>query len=114
MDDVNLSDSARQALLSPNNELHFSTASMWEISIKLSLGKLQLSENWSSLLLQELSVNQIQRLPITDEHCIQLVELPFHHRDPFDRMLIAQSLVEDMVLLTRDRNIRRYKLETLW
>lgn len=113
-DDKRLSKTARQALLSPDNDLRFSAASLWEIAIKVSLGRLQLADEWPVIIAEELLTNQIYRLPIEDSHCIKVSELPFHHRDPFDRMLVAQAMLEDLTLLSRDENISRYSINQLW
>lgn len=108
------SQSASSAFLDPNNELYLSAASYWEICIKISIGKLTLADNWVRGIEDELASNEIGWLPITKEHCRQLVELPPLHGDPFDRLLIAQALTEKMTLLTADTNIRRYAVPTLW
>lgn len=109
-----LSPTARQAFLDPENDLFFSAASYWEICIKLSLGKLKLVSNWNQLIERELQVNTIRWLPLEKTHCRALVTLPFHHGDPFDRLLVAQASVEEMTLLTVDGNIGRYAIPTLW
>jgi PIN domain nuclease of toxin-antitoxin system len=112
--DQRLSETARAALLSPDHELMFSTASLWEIAIKVSLGRLVLIDGWQDIVPRELTANQIRRLPIEPVHCMTVSSLPFHHRDPFDRMLIAQAMVEDLVVLSRDPSFRRYSVTQLW
>ena len=108
-----LSEKAQNAFLNPKNELYFSAASYWEICIKQSLGKLRLAQKWEESIDRELSVNQIKWLKIEKAHCQALVNLPFHHRDPFDRLLIAQAKTEKLTLMTKDQAIQKY-LKTLW
>lgn len=109
-----LSQSAQQAFLSTENELFLSAASYWEMCIKIGLGKLNIMPNWQARFEYEMVINQIQWLPIAQTHCQQITILPKHHRDPFDRMLIAQSLVEGMTLMTADARIQQYAVTTLW
>jgi PIN domain nuclease of toxin-antitoxin system len=109
-DDNRLSQTARRAFLNPKNSLFFSAASLWEICVKKSLGKLSLRNGWLQTIQNELKVNAIQWLPIEIAHCTRLSRLPFHHRDPFDRMLIAQTLVENLRLLSRDDRFAAYKI----
>jgi len=112
--DSRLSQKSRKVFLDRSNNLYFSMASLWEMAIKLSLGKLELRENWYDTLTREMRVNAVHWLPIEPHHCLRLEHLPFHHRDPFDRMLIAQVLAEDMVLLTADPQLSTYAVECLW
>ena len=112
--DVQLSAAARQAYLNADNDLFLSAVSFWEICLKVGLGKLSLSEGWSNAVEQELKANGIQWLPITVGHCLGIVKLPFHHRDPFDRMLVAQALTEDMSIMTADKQLSRYSIPCLW
>lgn len=112
--DNRLSEIARLTYLNTENGLYFSAASMWEICIKMSLGKIELKEGWSQVIPEEMEKSLISWLPIQQKHCIELVELPFHHRDPFDRMLVAQALVEDMYLLSRDSRLSAYGVERIW
>jgi PIN domain nuclease of toxin-antitoxin system len=107
-DDVRLTADMRKNFLDMENELFFSMASLWEMSIKLSLGKLVLATDWLKLLQDELTVNGIHWLPIDVAHCVALVNLPFHHRDPFDRMLIAQAMTENMAIMSSDSRIKDY------
>lgn len=110
----NLSQAAVSSLLDNNNKLYLSVASYWEICIKVSVGKLALEPEWPQTFAAEMSANDIIWLPIEAAHCRKIIELPFIHSDPFDRILIAQALCEDMTLLTADSNIRQYPLSTLW
>jgi len=112
--DERLSKTARKTFLDLENRLFFSAASLWEICIKKSLGKLTLKSGWFETIQDELKVNAIQWLPVEMPHCAQLTKLPFHHRDPFDRMLIAQAMVEDLQLLSRDRRFSAYDIKRIW
>jgi PIN domain nuclease of toxin-antitoxin system len=113
-DDDRLSKAARQTFLNTQNRLFFSAASMWEICIKISLGKISLRKGWSQIIQEEMERSMVSWLPIQQRHCIEIVDLPFHHRDPFDRILIAQAMVEDMHLLSRDSRLSAYEIERIW
>ena len=112
--DYRLSEMARQTFLNTENRLFFSAASLWEICIKMSLGKISLKGGWFQTIQDEMVVNVIQWLPIEMPHCAEVTKLPFHHRDPIDRMLIAQAMVEDMRLLSRDRHLSAYAIKRIW
>jgi PIN domain nuclease of toxin-antitoxin system len=112
--DDRLSENARQTFLNTENSLFFSAASLWEICIKKSLGKISLKDGWFQTIQAEMETNTIQWLPIEMTHCAEVTELPFHHRDPFDRMLIAQAIVEEMKLLSRDSPLSNYAIELIW
>lgn len=109
-----LTSVARQAFLDPENSLYFSAASYWEICIKTSLGKLSLAADWRQRFDAEMTANQILWLAIEKEHCHRIISLPLLHGDPFDRLLIAQALCEDMTLMSADRNLRLYPVPILW
>jgi PIN domain nuclease of toxin-antitoxin system len=109
-----LNRDSRRLLESADNELFLSAASSWEISIKLALGKLTLPEPASLYVPKRLIAQGIRSLQITHIHALMAGELPGHHQDPFDRMLIAQAFTEDLVLMTNDRQFEKYKVETLW
>jgi PIN domain nuclease of toxin-antitoxin system len=113
-DEKKLSKKAKDTFLEPEHELFFSLASYWEICIKQSLGKLELAKNWQKTLEDELLENGIKWLAIERLHCEGVLKLPFLHRDPFDRLLVAQAQVEGMTLLTADENIQKYKIKTVW
>lgn len=112
--DARLSAAAASTLLDQENRLFISMASLWEITIKLSLGKLKLLPGWYPLLEREMAINGISWLAIEPAHCLALERLPFHHRDPFDRMLVAQSLGEDMVIVSRDTTLEAYGVPRIW
>lgn len=113
-DDERLSEKAQKTFLNPDNRVFFSAASFWEICIKKSLGKISLESEWFQTIQREMEINTIQWLPIEMQHCVKVSELPFHHRDPFDRMLIAQAMVEDMQLLSRDSWLSAYTIKRIW
>ena len=112
--DNRLSKTAEKTFLNPNNNLFFSVASFWEICIKMSLGKLSLTSGWFKTIQAEIRINAVQWLPVEMPHCLELTKLPFHHRDPFDRMLIAQAVVEDLQLLSRDPRLSAYEIDRIW
>jgi len=113
-DEDRLSENARQTFLNMENSLFFSAASLWEICIKKTLGKISLKDGWFQTIQKEMELNTIQWLPIEMIHCAEVTELPFYHRDPFDRMLIAQAIVEEMKLLSRDSRLSDYAIELIW
>lgn len=104
-----LSPAARRALNDVANDRLVSIASLWEIAIKMSIGKLAFSEN----LAQALDDIAATSLPITLIHVARVRNLPFHHRDPFDRMMIAQAMEEGMTIVTRDRRVAAYGVPVL-
>jgi PIN domain nuclease of toxin-antitoxin system len=112
--DDRLSETAQKTFLNPGNILFFSAASLWEICIKMSLGKLSLKSGWLKTIEDEMKINAIQWLSIEMTHCVKLINLPFHHRDPFDRMLVAQAMVDDMQLLSRDTRLSSYEIKCIW
>lgn len=103
-----LSEVARSVILDTNNQLFFSMAGYWELCIKISLGKLELQKNWERHLDNEMKSNDIQLLNIYPEHCREVLTLPWIHRDPFDRLLIAQCRVESAALLSIDSQMNQY------
>jgi PIN domain nuclease of toxin-antitoxin system len=96
----NLSDTARALIETPTNQRLLSIASLWEIAIKVSVGKLELDLTLTELVEREVYGNAIEVLPIQASHLDQLAKLPFHHKDPFDRLMIAQCLAENMPIVT--------------
>lgn len=114
VNDGPLSKTARASFLDINNKLFLSAVSYWEICIKNSIGKLTLAEDWADQFDTEMRANNIQWLPIAKPHARRIIDLPLIHQDPFDRLLIAQALCEDMSILTSDRNIAKYDVTTIW
>jgi PIN domain nuclease of toxin-antitoxin system len=114
LDEATLSTRARQLIQDGANELFLSAASAWEISVKAALGKLELEGDPGSVISEQMSTNSVRALPVQVSHALQLYGLPQHHRDPFDRMLVVQSQLEALPILTNDPLIRRYGVETVW
>ena len=100
--------------LDTNNDLFLSVASYWEICIKVSLGKMKLADDWQKVFEREMAINEIHWLPIEPHHCRAVIALPHHHRDPFDRLLIAQAQTETLTLLSADPNFGGYDVATIW
>lgn len=106
-DSPELSGSAAD-LLESDVDLLLSTASLWEIAIKVSLNKLTLPDSYEQFIPQQITLNNIEILTITFEHLTIVSRLPFHHRDPFDRLLIAQSMSENLQIVSTDTQFDRY------
>jgi len=109
-----LSPKAKAIFLDAENELLLSAVSGFEIAVKYSLGKLELSEPPRAFIENRVRQNALTVLPIQMQHTYRLSHLPFHHRDPFDRMLVAQALEEDIPLLSADEILSQYGVERLW
>jgi PIN domain nuclease of toxin-antitoxin system len=110
----NLSDTVKNLIEDQGNQRFLSIASLWEISIKVSIDKLKLDMTITELLKQQVYGNAIELLEIRAEHLDELAKLPFYHKDPFDRLIITQSLVERIPIVTRDSLFERYPVQTLW
>ncbi len=113
-DDPRLSALARSVFLDGGNALFCSAVVGLEIAVKSSLGQIQLSESPREFLEARIRNNGLLRLPVTLAHTYRLGHLPFHHRDPFDRLLVAQALEEDLALLSRDAILSEYGVRRLW
>ena len=109
-----LSTQVHNLLLDPNTEAILSMVSIWEMQIKSSLGKLQFRTALSELVDDEINRNRIELLPLSLSHIYALRSLPNHHRDPFDRILIAQSMDEDLQILSIDEKFDAYGVKRLW
>ncbi|MGH8402951.1 MAG: type II toxin-antitoxin system VapC family toxin, partial [Gammaproteobacteria bacterium] len=99
----NLGKRAAKLLSKGDARLSLSIASIWEIALKMSVGKLKLEDNWLEQIEQQCIARSITMLPIQPRHCAALSKLPFHHRDPFDRMLASQASNEDLAIISADR-----------
>ena len=108
-----LSRRARSAILSPRNDLFVSAASVWEIVVKHALGKLPLRRPPEELVPEMIAATEATTLPVTAAHALRVASLPRHHADPFDRMLVAQALVEGLTLLTADARLSAYGVKVL-
>lgn len=113
-DDKQLSLTARGIIGDSQNELFLSVASGWEIAIKAQLGKLKMPSNLEQFIVEQLLHNAIGSLPIQLSHALHVYTLPRLHRDPFDRLLVAQSQLENMPILTVDRQIEQYTVQVIW
>lgn len=113
-DDNKLSATARLMIEDGDNEVMVSLASIWEIAIKVSIGKLLLAEPVESFVNAQIERNDIQLLPIHLSHAIKVATLPFHHRDPFDRLLVAQGLVEQLPIVGADNIFNDYGIHRIW
>jgi len=109
-----LSQTARDIVSDGNSELFWSTASSWEVAIKYRLGRLPLPEVPEVFIPTELAKNRIDPLPIISEHAFRAGQLPIHHRDPFDRMLVAQAQAENMEIVSNDHQISLYDVNIAW
>ena len=114
LDDPQLSQNARDLLADTDNELWLSPASYWEIAIKISLGKYQITETLNEFVNREIVNNGISILPINPQHAQVVTTLPFHHKDPFDRLLIAQAMVEQMDIVSKDDKFDPYAVQRHW
>lgn len=113
-DDPRLSERAREVLSDGDNDLVFSAASGWEIAIKARLGRLHVPGDLNTYLVRQLTENYTSVLPVHLSHALRVHALPEHHRDPFDRLLVAQAIVEEIPLLSADPRIARYPVEVVW
>src|SRR5256714_2622977 len=109
-----LSANARALIEDVANEKFLSVASLWEMAIKLSIGKLTLTAPFDVFIPQQLSLNGFESLNIEIAHAAVVATLPFHHRDPFDRLLIAQAMVEKMPIVSIDPSFDAYLVKRLW
>lgn len=112
--DRRLSERARGLISNAETVVAVSPASYWEIAIKISLGKYALPEPYAQFMERELAINNFDILPILPRHTARLTELPFHHRDPFDRLLIAQSMAEVIPLVSCDEHFDAYGIHRIW
>ncbi|MBI3957720.1 MAG: type II toxin-antitoxin system VapC family toxin [Chloroflexi bacterium] len=112
--DSQLSSYARQLIEDSDNQRYLSVTSIWEITIKSSLGRLEVPTPPSKLIREYVWANAIELLTITSEHLDVVHTLPYHHKDPFDRLMIAQAIHEDMVLISRDVTLNAYSIRIEW
>ncbi len=109
-----LSVIAALEILNPSNQLFLSVASVWELQIKIKLGKFNFSDTFENVIIQEQQTNNLQILPVELSHALYLENLPLHHKDPFDRLLISQAIVENMTLVSADASFANYQVNLLW
>ena len=112
--DAQLSETAKSSILDAANTKLVSPASYWEIAIKISLKKYTLHEPYEAFMQRGIFGNGFEILPIEPKHTVVLTTLPFHHRDPFDRLMIAQAMVEQMSIVSVDPALDAYPVHRLW
>ena len=110
----NIGDTGLEILKDGASEVYLSVVSSWEIAIKARLGKYKLPQSPDRYVPRKLAQQGIRALPMTLEHSLKIFSLPLYHHDPFDRMLMAQAMLEGMVILTCDRVFAKYPVEVLW
>ena len=113
-DAAHLNRDAQQLIAEPENTVYLSSASSWEIAVKSSLGKLKLPESPERYVPARLASQGMLGLPIEHVHALRVFALPHHHRDPFDRLIVAQAQVEGLAVLTADPNIALYDVRAIW
>ena len=109
---TSLSKRAKNLIIDTDNQIFVSTASLWKMTIKMSIGKLKLSQTLPEIM-EQMKSDGISILSIQEEHLLTLLALPFHHNDPFDRLLIAQAQTENLVLITDDNKFNLYNISIL-
>ena len=112
-DSPELSKKTKEIIDNPKNELYISSVSLWETAIKINIGKLDLDFTLDELL-AEINDNDFDILQIENEYLQKLSALPFIHKDPFDRLIIATALAEDLTIITIDENIQKYDVKRIW
>lgn len=114
LNDPALSDAARAFIGDGRNEIYLSAASTWEIAIKTAKGRLLLPDKPDKYIADRMQLHRFSALPIAISHTLHIYDLPPIHADPFDRLLIAQSQLEGIPILTADADIKRYQVEVIW
>ncbi|QXD14493.1 type II toxin-antitoxin system VapC family toxin [Rhodocaloribacter litoris] len=112
--DERLSARAREVIADIENEAYLSVASLWEMAIKINLGKLRLPRPFGVFVPEQIMLNEIKILHVELPHISRYIELPLYHRDPFDRLLAAQAYVEGMTVVSKDEVFARYEVDLLW
>jgi len=112
-DSPELNNSAAE-LIESDIDLWISIASLWEISIKVNLNKLDLPDDYEKFIPHQIAINNIEILPVSLQHLIVLTKLPLHHRDPFDRLLIAQAIAEEVPIISIDKKFDLYEVNRQW
>ena len=114
LDDARLSPNAAKAISDPVNVVEISPAVYWELAVKISVGKYKLNEPYQSFVEGEIAANRFHVLPIEPRHTAALIGLPFHHRDPFDRLLVAQAISERIAVVSADSMLDSYGVSRIW
>ena len=113
-DPERLRASTRTLLAATENEVYLSVASVWEMAIKLSLGKLTLAISLDTLIEEGAVNNGFSLVDVRREHAVAVTHLPFHHRDPFDRLLVTQAMTDKMTIVSNDAELDAYPIQRLW
>ena len=113
-DDATLSATAKRLIEDPQNVIYVSVVSLWEMAIKVSLGKLEMPASFTEFVVNQMNENNLSLLPVKAEHTGIVATLPFHHRDPFDRLIIAQSLHENLPIIGVDQVFDAYGVQRRW
>lgn len=112
--DPRMSPTGRASIEDPANSVLVSAASHWEAAIKISTGKLKLAEPFPDFVQHAITDNGFAILPIEPRHTAELIALPYHHRDPFDRVIVAQAIVEQMPIISVDPILDSYPIRRIW
>jgi PIN domain nuclease of toxin-antitoxin system len=111
---VLLSPTAKTAIADPNNEVYVSAICAWEIAIKMTIGKIQLADPLDFFMSEGMRNARAVELRIRSSHAVRVASLPLHHRDPFDRLLIAQAATESLAIVSSDHQFKPYGLPVIW
>lgn len=114
LDDPRLTAKADSLISDANNEIEISPASYWEIAIKIRLKKYSLPEPYQVFMDREIAINGFRILHIEPKHTAPITTMPFHHRDPFDRLIVAQALAERIAVVSGDADLDAYGVQRLW
>jgi PIN domain nuclease of toxin-antitoxin system len=109
----NLSDKSKEVIENPENSNFISIASIWELAIKISLDKFKFEKGFKKFL-ELIDENGFEIIPISFEHAVRLSRLEFIHRDPFDRLIVVQAMTDNLTVITKDENMAKYEIKTLW
>lgn len=111
--DLSISKKAKRTIEAPNALNYISVGSLWEIAVKISLGKLTLNKPFAAIE-EQLNKNGFQLLPVVFEDTLKLTSLPFFHKDPFDRLIIAQGITNNLQIITKDQFFVQYPVKVVW
>lgn len=112
--DSKLSANVRTTLTQASGAVFVSVASLWEMALKIRLGKLKMPDPFDAYILRQIQINRMEVLPIHAPHVFETLNLPPHHRDPFDRILVAQARKEDLTLISQDKALHAYDVNVYW
>jgi len=113
-ENARLSEKSRSIFLDMTNDIYLSSASLWELSIKVSLNKIEINNTFENFIQDHVLGNDIKIMKIELPHIIRVSKIPFHHRDPFDRMIIAQSIEDNIPVISGDKIFDRYLSNRIW